>query len=712
MYTQNTCRVNPSTTQSGLQENRLIPNVSIHPVEKMLAQLALYHYSFNLDIKSVRMMVVLVNNGAELYSKDITGISTFQRGLQLNSLRIAKFLGSLFHVMLDYKDQFGHYPGSKWHQRGYSSEFLGVFKGLVTHVSEMNSCDESGYTVLHHAAREYEDLAIYLIRKLKLNVNVRTKQGDTPIHIALQSRKQRLTKLLLQQQPVLDCGDKTDNRTLRLVFKHNILSILPTRAEFRSIKNYPELLQLQDIGGNTLLHFAILHRKFDMVLHMVRSNSVCIHMANYDGNTPVHMACTSNFADLNHQIPSICWISHIHKLPKRLVEAYSIQTNNTIKILNILLQYGGSVSSINNMGQTPLDICFETANYAAFNVLLAKMQARQVHPLWACGQLKHAINKRNVLGDTALLVTCRCNPFTEFARFLLSIGADKTMRDASNKKATEVAVECKNYPVLMVLLQHGEDMNESLKTGDHYIHKAVESSNMTLLRFLLSKGANVNILTKNRAASMPLNLAFYNGSLKMVQILLEAGADSNIHGFHLNTPMHEIAFCKSDAVKITSLLLQYGAKINSFNFKQERPAETFVNYFLSKIKAGYFIEEERCKSVMKVLISAGCCFIRMEKLTNVTQSRMSSLCIKKDRSLCKIMRLVLPVSVILKYISPDVLAEHATETSVTSLQKLCGRTIRMSLYPNAWVAVSKLPVPKLIQDFIICRYLTEDEELY
>ena len=38
------------------------------------------------------------------------------------------------------------------------------------------------------------------------------------------------------------------------------------------------------------------------------------------------------------------------------------------------------------------------------------------------------------------------------------------MRDASNKKATEVAVECKNYPMLMVLLQHGEDINEILKT--------------------------------------------------------------------------------------------------------------------------------------------------------------------------------------------------------------------------------------------------------
>ena len=44
---------------------------------------------------------------------------------------------------------------------------------------------------------------------------------------------------------------------------------------------------------------------------------------------------------------------------------------------------------------------------------------------------------------------------------------------------------------------------------------------------------------------MPLNLAFYNGSFKTVQILLEAGADPNTQDFHVNTPLHEIAFCKT-----------------------------------------------------------------------------------------------------------------------------------------------------------------------
>ena len=70
------------------------------------------------------------------------------------------------------------------------------------------------------------------------------------------------------------------------------------------------------------------------------------------------------------------------------------------------------------------------------------------------------------------------------------------------------------------------------------------------------------------------------------------------------------------------------------------------------------------------------------------------------------------MSVILQYISTNILAKHKIDTSITSLQKLCGPTIRMCLHPNAWVAVSELPVPKLIQDFIICRYGTRDEELY
>ena len=167
------------------------------------------------------------------------------------------------------------------------------------------------------------------------------------------------------------------------MFEHNILCILPTGTEFKALRT-----TLTCFNCKTLLHFAILHRKFDMVLHMVRSYPACIHMANYDGKKPVYMACTSNITDLNHQIPSICWISFIHKQPQRLAEECRIETNNIIKILNTLLQSGGSISSVNNMGQTPLDICFETSNFAAFNVILSKMQARRVNPMWACGQLK------------------------------------------------------------------------------------------------------------------------------------------------------------------------------------------------------------------------------------------------------------------------------------------------------------------------------------
>jgi ankyrin repeat protein len=88
--------------------------------------------------------------------------------------------------------------------------------------------------------------------------------------------------------------------------------------------------------------------------------------------------------------------------------------------------------------------------------------------------------------------------------------------------------------------------------------QAIEARNISLVRQLISQGADVNQGTPQGAT--PLHFAARLGQIPLTQLLLEQGAD--IHAIYQSTwtPMHLAA--KGGHVDVAKLLLKYGAVIN------------------------------------------------------------------------------------------------------------------------------------------------------
>jgi ankyrin repeat protein len=79
--------------------------------------------------------------------------------------------------------------------------------------------------------------------------------------------------------------------------------------------------------------------------------------------------------------------------------------------------------------------------------------------------------------------------------------------------------------------------------------------------FLLSKGAKVNVSSKNFLKAVPLRSASVAGHLEIAKLLIASGADVNALGEGGETPLHEVAGV--GRIEFAKLLLDHGANINA-----------------------------------------------------------------------------------------------------------------------------------------------------
>ena len=89
------------------------------------------------------------------------------------------------------------------------------------------------------------------------------------------------------------------------------------------------------------------------------------------------------------------------------------------------------------------------------------------------------------------------------------------------------------------LVSHRADVNapdHDEGTVLHYAAVVGHSPKLDILRFLLSKGANVD--ARRKGTETPLHVAVFLGRADVVTVLLEHGADVHARGYFGQTPMH------------------------------------------------------------------------------------------------------------------------------------------------------------------------------
>ena len=144
--------------------------------------------------------------------------------------------------------------------------------------------------------------------------------------------------------------------------------------------------------------------------------------------------------------------------------------------------------------------------------------------------------------------------------FLITNGAD--VNAFTNDKFTPliIASNCNNLNVVNSLIKHGANIHlvdRYGRTALHYSITVVDHDSVTVLRSLIKNGADVNALTNDKCS--PLMMSSLSGSVNVVTILVENGANMDIQNQDGDTALHYAVCATRNSSEVVHKLLTLGA---------------------------------------------------------------------------------------------------------------------------------------------------------
>ena len=158
------------------------------------------------------------------------------------------------------------------------------------------------------------------------------------------------------------------------------------------------------------------------------------------------------------------------------------------------------------------------------------------------------------------------NPFLEaclsgnidYVRSLLNSGVDVNAKDHHNFTALHIASFRGFLEIVQELIKYKANINGEFnneKKVESPLHLAVQNNHYRIVEFLLENGANPNIVDANN--DTPLHYSAWNNSLESLALLLNYGANITTRNFDDKTPLHHGAM--KDNLNTIVLLLKNGA---------------------------------------------------------------------------------------------------------------------------------------------------------
>jgi len=176
------------------------------------------------------------------------------------------------------------------------------------------------------------------------------------------------------------------------------------------------------------------------------------------------------------------------------------------------------------------------------NILFSAVYLKKYDEVKGLITKKYNLDEIDSFNMTPLMIAIRNNDMEMVT--LLAKGGAKTFTVINKKHkryegydALDLAVKYGNIKILKFLISKGFDINrksESLKLYPYPIFLATLKCSARTLDFLISKGANVNLRDNN--GNTPLHLSAKRGCFSVSVILGEAKADFNLKNKNKKTP--------------------------------------------------------------------------------------------------------------------------------------------------------------------------------
>ena len=492
---------------------------------------------------------------------------------------------------------------------------------FLEHGLDPNFSDELG-TVLHYAdfsrLRGVPDETIVNIMDMLIDYgadpDVRGGDGHTIIERGLQrDQPDPVVELLLRRGaafpfPLQGGGKKGKKKKSQKKLDDSLIKAIQdgkVKAAARALKDGANVNAREDNKmGNTALILAIAN-DHKATVNLLLKAGASVLAVNNDDDSVLLMAVAINNNELVQRLledPGVRdqFLNQANNVGQTPLISAAKQGNGPL--VKILIDAGADVNAKDNTGNTSFTYAIREGSAEIARILIdagadvnAKNNVGYTALLYAAmnGYTKIVqllldkgadVNATKTDGSTPLLYAAK-NGYTKIVQLLLDKGADVyAMVDGFTASAY---AESNGYTDIVKILKEAESLTtpkrraytmmstDGYDTAEEVEYKsdmaligAAETGNVSLVKWILDEGADVNAMVDGYTALM---LASKQGNTKTVKLLLDKGADVNAKNNDGSTAL--MLASKQGNTKIVELLRKAGADVNAADVELLRKAE-------------------------------------------------------------------------------------------------------------------------------------------
>lgn len=421
------------------------------------------------------------------------------------------------------------------------------------------------------------------IISLKPNINIQNRRGQTPLHLAIESNNRDMVDLLLGV-PNVDINIRTNDEkcplelSLTMATSHDLKladKLLKLGARPNPLKSETHDNLLQVLAGN------VLEREAMFLIDYADLNHI-----NNRGYTALHIAAEKNLSKLAEKLlragasPNIQ--SSVSDLKSALHVAVEFNASDVIsEFASFVLENEQNLSKNETIREAPNFNCKNSNGDSPLSLSL-QLNRTDLVPILIQGGAD--VNARNGQ-DMTLLHQAILNHDSETAVFLLQQGADMNSLTGEQESPLQLAIHChlpqvvdalctrgvalsapnnKGDPplwtaleleyddVAQVLVRHGVDTDCWSSGPDGcqqtLLHRAIDENKENAAIFLIRSqcdldsprqpGPNGEGGDEAKDKASPLHLCAQWGQTKVLQTLIDHGANVNTLDVENKTPLH------------------------------------------------------------------------------------------------------------------------------------------------------------------------------
>jgi len=471
--------------------------------------------------------------------------------------------------------------------------FISIKNGDLSEVEKILTCNRSRHIALCHPLCSCASCEQKWMKHQNLNAYLKNDKDLTPLHVAVLYNQIIIVGFLLDHTNIDINAADSDGLTA---------------LHYACIKNYQNILllllhenadpRLTDSKGNTPLHLAVDRSHESCVKAMLYLSEhmnlpININAANDKGDTPLHIA-----AKWGYQMV-VCIL---------LECGAKCEPTNKKHRTPLMITYSESIAEIlkchskmGNIGSNILPLYQHTVKKSCQSI-----PCQQSH--WAATSLKkenllvlveRPKNYNNAIQHHAidrLLAAIIDDDICLACYYLgLEIYRDQPSSNVHVDPCHHPLCDCENCSTIgeceLKRKQRAIAINACNGRGETALHVASATGRIRMVQLLLDAGANVNVTTKSESRT-PLHLACLNGYIDTAKLLLNcATCDVNVKDYYGNTPLHTVI--KIGNAKFVALLLRHGADINARNSQNENA--------LQQVMKKLSVFSDNYASILKIL---------------------------------------------------------------------------------------------------------------